>query len=596
MQRVSSQNLPGPLILAAVSLALLAIGFLFLLIAYFALPVVFGAQGKLIFSWLWRPDTGDFGILPMIIGSLLLSSSAMLLSWPLAVGVTCFVHGSGGAGAKCLSVIIRFMTTIPTVVYGFTATFLLVPLVREAAGRGSGLCWLSAMLILALLTLPTMVLVMDAAMRTLNERLGLTAMALGLSQAQTLACLILPASRRWLLAAAILGFGRAAGDTLIPLMLAGNAPHIPDSLFSSLRTLTAHMGLVTATEVGGPAYNSLFAAGGILLATSASISLILRKMLGKSAEDTTFSLPELSFFWSRYGAGCLKGIALLSSLLVVLSTAFLLSVLLRRGLPALNLELFFGFTPPWAAITGKMPVWDGIWPACAGTLSLVAVTMLLVTGPGIGCGVYLAVYASPRMQRILGFCLDLLAGIPSIVMGIFGFTLIIFLRHTVFPEASPGILLAGGCLSLLVLPSLAVTTRSAIEWLPPMLRLTGTTLGLSTAQTLRHILLPQASRGILGGVMLAMGRAAEDTAVILLTGVVANGGIPSGLGTRFEALPFSIYYTAAQYQSQEELTRGFGAALVLLLLSGALLLLAWGLHAHYQHRWETGGLRSGVEK
>ena len=95
--------------------------------------------------------------------------------------------------------------------------------------------------------------------------------------------------------------------------------------------------------------------------------------------------------------------------------------------------------------------------------------------------------------------------------------------------------------------------------------------------------------------MLAMGRAAEDTAVILLTGVVANGGVPSGLGTRFEALPFSIYYTAAQYQTQEELTRGFGAALVLLLLSGMLLFLAWGLHVRYQRRWETGRARPGEQ-
>ena len=340
MRHFSSQDGPGPLTLAAVGLTFLAIGALFLLIAHFALPVVFGSQGELIFSWTWRPDTGHFGILPMIAGSLLLSVSAMLLSWPLAVGVTCFMHGSEKRGAKLLSAVVRFMTTIPTVVYGVTATFLLVPLVREAAGKGSGLCWLSAMLILALLVLPTMVLVTDAAMRTLNERLGLTATALGLSRIQILACLILPGARRWLLAAAILGFGRAIGDTLIPLMLAGNAPHVPDSLFSSLRTLTAHMGLVTATEVGGPAYNSLFAAGGILLLTSACISLVLRQMTGQMAEDTEYTLPLLSIFWSRYGAAFLRILSFLSSAIVVLAITFLLSTLLRRGLPALDAQLF----------------------------------------------------------------------------------------------------------------------------------------------------------------------------------------------------------------------------------------------------------------
>ncbi len=113
-------------------------------------------------------------------------------------------------------------------------------------------------------------------------------------------------------------------------------------------------------------------------------------------------------------------------------------------------------------------------------------------------------------------------------------------------------------------------------------------------QIVRHILVPQASRGILGGIMLAMGRAAEDTAVILLTGVVANAGLPSGLAVRFEALPFFIYYTAAQYQTPEELERGFGASLTLLLLSGGLLLAAWWLHARYQRRKDACSLREGV--
>ena len=179
-------------------------------------------------------------------------------------------------------------------------------------------------------------------------------------------------------------------------------------------------------------------------------------------------------------------------------------------------------------------------------------------------------------------------------MGIFGFTLILFLHRLGIAGASPGILLAGGCLALLVLPSLVVTTRTALEGLPTSLHLTGFALGLTRSQTVRHILVPQASRGILGGVMLAMGRAAEDTAVILLTGVVANAGLPSGLAVRFEALPFFIYYTAAQYQTPEELERGFGASLTLLLLSGGLLLAAWWLHARYQRRKDACSLREGV--
>ena len=214
--------------------------------------------------------------------------------------------------------------------------------------------------------------------------------------------------------------------------------------------------------------------------------------------------------------------------------------------------------------------------------------MALVLVPGIGCGIYLAEYAPPRMQRLLNSLMDILSGVPSIVMGIFGFTLILFLHRLGFAGASSGLLLAGGCLALLVLPALVVTTRTALESLPASLRLSGAALGLRHGQVVRHLLLPQASRGILSGVMLALGRSAEDTAVILLTGVVANAGLPAGLGLRFEALPFFIYYTAAQYQTPEELQRGFGAALTLLVLSGGLLLLAWWLHERFRRERQPG--------
>ena len=242
----------------------------------------------------------------------------------------------------------------------------------------------------------------------------------------------------------------------------------------------------------------------------------------------------------------------------------------------------------WVMRRSGPPCWDAFpsgtasGPACLGTLCLLGITMALVLVPGIGCGIYLAEYAPPRMQRLLNSLMDILSGVPSIVMGIFGFTLILFLHRLGFAGASSGLLLAGGCLALLVLPALVVTTRTALESLPASLRLSGAALGLRHGQVVRHLLLPQASRGILSGVMLALGRSAEDTAVILLTGVVANAGLPAGLGLRFEALPFFIYYTAAQYQTPEELQRGFGAALTLLALSGGLLLLAWWLHERFR--------------
>lgn len=278
--------------------------------------------------------------------------------------------------------------------------------------------------------------------------------------------------------------------------------------------------------------------------------------------------------------------AWLSVFIVVMAVGFLFGFLLWRGVPTLGAELFFGDTPPWAALLGLRPVWEGIWPACAGTLCLVGLTLALALFPGVGCGIFLAEYASPRQRRWAGCMVDVLAGTPSIVMGLFGFTLILFLRRTVWPHANTGLILAAFCLALLVLPVLIVTTREALQAVSADLRLTATALGFTREQRLRHVLLPAAARGIGGGVMLALGRAAEDTAVILLTGVVANAGLPAGLGAKFEALPFAIYYTAAQYQNQDELSRGFGAALVLLCLGACLLLGSRTLEETYRRRWQ----------
>ena len=274
-----------------------------------------------------------------------------------------------------------------------------------------------------------------------------------------------------------------------------------------------------------------------------------------------------------------------AALAVCAAVIILVAFLAFKGFPALSRKLFFGAAPPLEALLGRKPVWDGLWPAIAGTFCLLALTMLFALLPGIAVGVFLACYAAPRRKYGLGLAIDLLAGIPSIVMGLFGFVLILFLRRTLFPEGTTCLLLASFCLALLVLPSLAVGTQNALESLPKRLYITAAALGLSHNGTVFRILVPSAGKGILSGAILAMGRAAEDTAVIMLTGVVANAGLPAGLTSKFEALPFHIYYTAAQYANQEELAGGFGAALVLLALSGGLLLCAWLLQRSLEQRW-----------
>lgn len=283
---------------------------------------------------------------------------------------------------------------------------------------------------------------------------------------------------------------------------------------------------------------------------------------------------------------CFQAAATLAAVLVPAFVLLLIGYLLWRGLPVLGADLLFAGTPPLDAVLGRAPVWDGLWPACAGTFRLVLLTVLLALFPGVGCGLYLAALATPRQKRFLGAALDMLAGMPSIVMGLFGFMLILFLRRTLFPGANTGLLLAAACLALLVLPVLVTSTREAVEAVPEGLKISAAALGMSRIQTLFHLYLPAAAPGISGGVVLAVGRAAEDTAVILFTGVVADAGLAAGILDKFEALSFEIFYISAQYQDQAELLRGFGAAVFLLLVSCALLLLARVLERAFRRRWQ----------
>ncbi|MDO5115758.1 MAG: ABC transporter permease subunit [Synergistaceae bacterium] len=235
-------------------------------------------SGPTLFTSTWAPEEQRFGILPMIAATAALSLSALALGWIVALGCLCHIHGFGGKiSASLLSSLLRIMTATPTVVYGFASVFLLVPLIRGALG-GSGFSWLTATLALALLITPTMVLAMEGAVTQVAEGSRLTAASLGFSRSEHFVFVVLPASGRWLRAAALLGFGRAAGDTMIPTMLAGNAVQYPLSPLDAIRTLTAHIGLVLSSDVGGTAYYSLFVAGGLLLALSVGANLLFRSV------------------------------------------------------------------------------------------------------------------------------------------------------------------------------------------------------------------------------------------------------------------------------------------------------------------------------
>jgi phosphate transport system permease protein len=253
-------------------------------LSYFAVPIF--SQGHLgeILAWEWRPFQGRFGILSMVADSLCLAATATALAFPLALGLCGFANGLGPRRlARPLLGLIHFMIGIPTVIYGFVSVIFLVPLVRGLFPESTGYSWLTATLTLALMILPTIVLVIQAQLQQVDARVRLAAAALGFSPAQTLLWVIAPLASRGLWAAAVLGFSRAIGDTIIALMVAGNAAQVPHSLLDSIRTLTAHIALVVATDSTSQAYQSIFASGLILFGLTAAVNLTLRRLQAGAA-------------------------------------------------------------------------------------------------------------------------------------------------------------------------------------------------------------------------------------------------------------------------------------------------------------------------
>lgn len=253
---------------------------------------------------------------------------------------------------------------------------------------------------------------------------------------------------------------------------------------------------------------------------------------------------------------------------------------LNKGFGALSIGLIFDSTSAWDAILGKARVFDGIFNAIIGSFYVVILASLIAIPLGFLSGIYLGVFATPKVRAALGFVYELLASIPSIVIGLFGLSVTIYVHKNFFDKLFPSLLISAFSLAILIMPYVIKTTQSALQTIPERIKKIGLSLGASRVQNLFLVELPFVSKELLGGVILSMGRAVEDTAVIMMTGAVVMAGIPSSLLQKYEALPFFIYHISSEYANQAELNSGFGAAIILLgislfLFSVAMVLRKW---------------------
>ena len=249
------------------------------------LPLFKGGFFLHILTQPWAPDHQIYGIYPMIVGTLAIAFLALLPALPLSLGTSILISIiKPPVLGPLLEKIVQFMTGIPTVVFGFVGIFLLIPFIRKQFAHGSSLCILSASLMLAVLIAPTMILFFTDSFDRIPTSWLTAAEALGCSQMQKFLYVIMPNSLKGLATGTILAMGRAVGDTMIALMMAGNAVAIPQSISDPARTLTAHIAMVIAADFDSLEFRIIFACGLILYFITLAITLLIRS-LNQMAEN-----------------------------------------------------------------------------------------------------------------------------------------------------------------------------------------------------------------------------------------------------------------------------------------------------------------------
>ena len=211
-------------------------------------------------------------MLALIVGSLSVTTLAMVMAVPLGLGAAVFVSEfCGGRTRETLKVVIELLAAIPSVVWGFIGISVMNPLIQRVFGVPVGLNVLNGALLLALMSVPIIVSIGEDALKAVPDSFREAALALGATRWETVHRVLFPAAKNGLLAAVLLGVGRAIGETMAVLMATGHAINIPKSIFDPVRTLTATIAAeLGEASAGSPHYQVLFVIGILLFSRSSS--------------------------------------------------------------------------------------------------------------------------------------------------------------------------------------------------------------------------------------------------------------------------------------------------------------------------------------
>ncbi len=560
----------------------------------------------------WSPDrldtydaplSGTYGVRTMIVGTLAATAGALLIGGVLGYFTAVFLaFYCPPRLRRILSAVISLLAGIPSVVYGFFGIVFLLPLLsRIAPNNGSGL--LATALILGVMILPTVVSLSKVSMEAVPRAYYEGSVAMGATHSETVFRIMIPAARSGITASLVLGVGRALGETMAVVMVAGNAPTYPDGLFGSFRVLTANI-VMEMGYAGEVQEGALVATGVVLLLFVLLVNLIFGAVSGRAMRAAVShrrnprrrmsrggSRPRrrlwegLSLRLHRLGDGLRalshrlrlvrlgQGMAVAAGVLTGAALLLVVGFIFAKGLPYLwqNPSLIWGkYEFGSHRIT--------ILPAIVTTLWAVALSLIIAVPVGVMTAIFLNEYAKKESLpvRIIRTAIDILAGVPSIVYGLFGMIAFVPLFG-----GSSSILAGSLTVSMMLLPTVVRSTEESLRAVSDALREGSLALGAGRLRTILWVVLPSALPGILSAVMLSMGRVISESAPFLYTMGSVISAVPQGPLDSGASLAVALYQLSGEGWYMNE---AYATAVVLIAIVLALNLLAEGCAAKLERR------------
>lgn len=537
----------------------------------------------------WSPDrndtfdsaviSGSYGILSMIVGTFTATVGSLLLGGVLGFFTAVFIVFFCPRKLKrVFSSVINLLAGIPSVVYGFFGIVFLLPLLSNIApNNGSGL--LATSIILGIMILPTVVSLSKTSLEAVPSQYYEGAVALGSNHSEAVFRVVVPAAKSGIMASLVLGVGRALGETMAVVMVAGNAPTYPNSLFNSFRVLTANI-VMEMGYAGELQEGSLIATGVILLIFVLLVNVLFSAVSGQSVKRLVLvtakkgksrRVSPLLFVKDKLSAVAYKlritkigkCVAIIAGALSGVSLVLIIGFVFANGLPELitNPHLLIGkYEFGSESIT--------ILPSIISTLMAVALSLLVAVPIGVMTAVFLNEYTKKNnvFVKLIRTAIDILSGVPSIVYGLFG--MITFVR--VFGGSSS---IAAGSLtvSIMLIPTIVRSTEESLRSVSDSLREGSFALGAGKLRTIFKIVLPSALPGIMSAIILSMGRVISESAPFLYTMGSVISAVPTGYGDSGATLAVALYQLSGEGWYLNE---AYATAVVLIVIVLSLNLLA----------------------